>query len=64
MPKLGDICGLESKINTFQRVQVVEIVKQDEKNVPEEVRVHLMDEGIYKEVKVSSISNCEQNLYF
>ncbi|KAJ9589011.1 hypothetical protein L9F63_017706, partial [Diploptera punctata] len=62
LPKVGDICGLETKINAFQRVQVVEIIKQDEKNIPEEVQVCLLDEGIYKMVKVYQLLSLPEHL--
>lgn len=53
IPKLGDICSLESKINFFQRVQVVGIVKEDTKGIPEELQVKFLDEGTFSVVKAS-----------
>jgi hypothetical protein len=53
IPKLGDICSLESKINFFQRVQVVGIVKEDTRGIPEEVQVKFLDEGTFAVVKAS-----------
>lgn len=51
IPKLGDICSLESKINFFQRVQVIEVVKENSKGIPEELQVKFLDEGTFTVVK-------------
>lgn len=53
IPKLGDICSVESKINIFQRVQVVEVVKEDTKGIPEELKVKFLDEGMFDVFKAS-----------
>jgi hypothetical protein len=53
IPKLGDVCSLESKINVFERVQVIEIVKEDSKGIPEELKVKFLDEGTFNVVKAS-----------
>jgi hypothetical protein len=53
VPKLGDVCSLESKINFFQRVQVVEVVKEDSKGIPEELKVKFLDEGTCSVIKAS-----------
>jgi hypothetical protein len=47
IPKLGDICSLESKINVFQRVQVVGVVKENSEGIAEELRVKFIDEGTF-----------------
>lgn len=53
VPKLGDVCAVESKINFFQRVQVVEVVKEDSKHFPEVLKVKFVDEGTFSVVKAS-----------
>jgi hypothetical protein len=53
IPKLGDICSLESKINFFQRVQVIGVVKENSKGMPEELQVKFLDEGTFSVVKAS-----------
>jgi hypothetical protein len=53
IPKLGDICSLESKINFFQRVQVISVVKENSKGIPEELQVKFLDEGTFSVVKAS-----------
>jgi hypothetical protein len=53
IPKLGDICSLESKINFFQRVQVTGVVKENSKGIPEELQVKFLDEGTFSVVKAS-----------
>jgi hypothetical protein len=53
IPKLGDICSLESKINIFQRVQVIGVVKENSKGIPEELQVKFLDEGTSIVVKAS-----------
>jgi hypothetical protein len=53
IPEPGDICSVESKINIFQRVQVVDIVKEDTRGIPEEVKVKFLDEGTFSVVKAS-----------
>jgi hypothetical protein len=53
IPKLGDICSLESKINFFQRVQVIGVVRENLKGIPEELEVKFLDEGTSSVVKAS-----------
>lgn len=53
IPKLGDICSLESKINFFQRVQIIGVVKENSKGIPEELQVKFLDEGTFSVVKAS-----------
>ncbi|PSN55645.1 hypothetical protein C0J52_21816 [Blattella germanica] len=55
VPKLGDVCGFESKINVFQRVQVVELGKEDSAGKFDNVNVYFIDEGMYKEVQVHQL---------
>ncbi|KAJ4433877.1 hypothetical protein ANN_16190, partial [Periplaneta americana] len=52
IPKIGDVCSVESKLNIYQRVEVTDIVKEDSSSIPEEVRVKFLDEGPYTTVKV------------
>lgn len=44
---------MESKINIYQRVQVVDIVKEDTRGIPEELKVKFLDEGTFSVVKAS-----------
>lgn len=44
---------MESKLNIFQRVQVVEVVKEDTKGIPEKLKVKFLDEGMFDVVKAS-----------
>jgi hypothetical protein len=53
IPKLGDICSVERKINVFQRVQVVGIVQEDTRGIPEELEVKFLDEGTFSVFKAS-----------